>query len=70
MGMTEPDVVPDTVSGDDLVTLTVRLPRALRDSFNEAAASNDTTASQLMRGFARQYVRDWLAGAQGTLPLK
>lgn len=38
------------------VTLTIRLPRSLRDAFQEATSAADITASQVLRAAIRQYL--------------
>ncbi|MBR9972689.1 ribbon-helix-helix protein, CopG family [Magnetospirillum sulfuroxidans] len=42
---------------NDEVMLTIRLPRSLRDEFQAMVKAQDMTASQVLRGAIRQYVK-------------
>ena len=44
-----------TMSDND-VTLTIRLPRSMRDAFQVATTAADITASQVLRAAIRQYL--------------
>lgn len=39
------------------VMIALKLPRSLRDSFQEAAKRNDQTVSQELRKFIREYIK-------------
>jgi hypothetical protein len=41
----------------DEVMLTIRIPRSLRDEFQAIVKAQDITASQVLRGAIRQYVK-------------
>ena len=41
---------------DNDVTMTIRLPRQMRDAFVEQLAADDMTASQIVRRAIRQYL--------------
>ena len=41
---------------DDEITFTFRLSRAMRDSFNVACKSQDTTSSRELRAYIRGYI--------------
>jgi hypothetical protein len=41
-----------------LTTLTIRLELSLKRAFEQAAAAQDHTVSQLLRDYMRTYVRD------------
>lgn len=42
---------------NDEVMLTIRLPRSLRDEFQAMVKAQDMTASQVVRGAIRQFVK-------------
>ena len=41
---------------DDEITFTFRLSRVMRDGFNEACKSQDTTSSRELRAYIRTYI--------------
>lgn len=49
---------------EDMTTLNVRIPKDLKKAFDEVCAEKDTTASQAIRAFIRDFVAK---NAQGDL---